>query len=676
MSAEAGVPTRHSSWPLQEVLLWIAVALATAIRLSVQPFGRWFPYAGGLLLFLALATLLTTKSRTLRVGALFLATVAIFDFVSLWRVANIARTFEQGKAAHLAADVGRIRNEVASIEARLDASADRLESKLESQNNPDPEKLFAMLRVEIVGHGRGGRIMRDGEAAAWWGEELRAAAARTYEFDATNLYIVRTRHAGSYDIEVFDRIPNLPRASTWMHSDDDWVASSLLHAGFLEREPDARRYLIARSSDSTLWVDFKPRTKRELVDDTRSDGIDSSAALMALGALVVLWMVAARYHNRHNGTAVEGAAARALNAAAIIALIALARCALLPMQFENDPLGIFHYDIYASQILGSFTKSPVDLLLTGLALLGVALVVARRSLRLPMAARAVLALAGGYGFVALTKNLVDNSRITSIPEHILPSSAAQGVLLAALLAFAFAVLQLTWHVATRRSALIVVAVALLPALLIAWASTVSEGKVLLFVFAAVLASLLLHSIAKHTSTHLLFLALLAVVIVFAPIQIFERESSRRFVADTYAPLVIGEAGQLRSMIEDTLHNEFSRTDLGAILPDEYHRMNLDDLAYALWLRSDLSKWRVPAVITVSDILGRRISRFGVGLPQFSDRDSPAGREVLQVGTFTRVLLHHDFDLTAYGLTIATGSVHVVNPADPGATAFADVYRDL
>src|SRR5256885_3658782 len=51
----------------------------------------------------------------------------------------------------------------------------------------------------------------------------------------------------------------------------------------------------------------------------------------------------------------------------------------------------------------------------------------------------------------------------------------------------------------------------------------------------------------------------------------------------------------------TLHNEFSRMELSTILPDDYRKMNLEDLAYALWLRSDLSKWRVPAVITVHDI---------------------------------------------------------------------------
>ncbi|HEU4523219.1 MAG TPA: ATP-binding protein, partial [Thermoanaerobaculia bacterium] len=73
-----------------------------------------------------------------------------------------------------------------------------------------------------------------------------------------------------------------------------------------------------------------------------------------------------------------------------------------------------------------------------------------------------------------------------------------------------------------------------------------------------------------------------------------------------------------------------------------------------------------------------ISRFGVGLPQFVDDRSDGGGdgEVLQVGSLEHVLIHHEFQLTAWGTTIAEGSVHVVNPAEPGATAFADIYRDF
>src|SRR5205823_8053644 len=201
-------------------------------------------------------------------------------------------------------------------------------------------------------------------------------------------------------------------------------------------------------------------------------------------------------------------------------------------------------------------------------------------------------------------------------------------------------------------------------------------RAFLWIAAGVVLSLLLHALTTNFTLRALGSALLLVMIVYMPLSLFERSSARHFIADTYAPLVVGEAGQLRAMIEDTLHNEFSTMELSAMLPDDYRKMNLEDLAYALWLRSDLSKWRVPAVITVHDIFDHTVSRFGVGLPQFSERRSERGSEVLQVGSLRRVLMHHDFELTTFGNPIGDGSVHVVNPADPGATAYADVYRDF
>jgi nitrogen fixation/metabolism regulation signal transduction histidine kinase len=47
-----------------------------------------------------------------------------------------------------------------------------------------------------------------------------------------------------------------------------------------------------------------------------------------------------------------------------------------------------------------------------------------------------------------------------------------------------------------------------------------------------------------------------------------------------------------------------------------------------------------------------------------------------VGSWTRDLLHYDFQLIEDGRAVAGGTVHIVNPAEPGATSFADVYRDF
>jgi len=216
---------------------------------------------------------------------------------------------------------------------------------------------------------------------------------------------------------------------------------------------------------------------------------------------------------------------------------------------------------------------------------------------------------------------------------VVPSSPAQGVLFAALLLFAFTVVYLASTLFAR------------------WRFENALFRVVLP-------------------------ALIVTLVVFVPLHQFGRASAQKFIAETYAPLVAGEAGQMLTMISTTLESEFTRIDLSTLLPDDYRHMNMEDLAYALWLRSDLSKWRIPAVITIRDEFTRSpISRFGVGLPQF-DETTAGDSEILEVGRIRRVLMHHDFDVTALGTTIGLGSVHVVNPADPGATASADLYRDF
>ena len=59
---------------------------------------------------------------------------------------------------------------------------------------------------------------------------------------------------------------------------------------------------------------------------------------------------------------------------------------------------------------------------------------------------------------------------------------------------------------------------------------------------------------------------------------------------------------------------------------------------------------------MNDIFDHPLSRFGVGLPQFSERRSERGAEVLQVGSLRRVLMHHDFEITTFGIPISGWSV--------------------
>jgi signal transduction histidine kinase len=602
---------------------------------------------------------MTSNRTTFTAIAVAIATAICLWGVSAWRAHEVAASFEQESSERLARDVSRIRDDVNAIEHELDATADHLAKNIDS--GPVTRlRLFHILE-HATSPGRGARVVTPtGTPIAWWGEDLRASGVKTYQFDATNLYVIRARALKSGDlVQAFARIENEPSASSPLNPPDDWVTSSMFHGGFLREEPTTKRFVIEKRPDATLWVDFTPRPRAEVVERIEKDGRNAAAVLLAIAAIGAVFALGSSSALRK------------------VALVIVARVVLLAVSVTDDPLRIFRFDIYASKLLGPFSKSPIDLLLTAAALLVIVILCTRLLARLHLVFRTALILAAAYGFVALAANLVDNSRISSIPDHIGPSSVAQGVLLAALILFGFSLLRLARHDATWKEALIAFAAGLVPLAATHLILPAPRNDALLWAGIASLTAIVVASVARETWMRLFAFALLTVAVVYAPIQIFERASARRFIAETYAPLVSGEASQLRTMIEDTLHNEFTRTDLSTVLPDDYRHMNLDDLAYALWLRSDLSKWRVPAVISITDeFTGNPISRFGVGLPQFTERKSGLGREVLQVGRLTRVLLHHDFDVTAWGTTIALGSVHVVNPADPGSTSVADIYRDF
>jgi signal transduction histidine kinase len=569
------------------------------------------------------------SAATIRLAALFLFLAALAWAVTLWRAQTISRSYAERSSRQLAAGVSRIRTLVARLESELDGSAARIAAGVASADRP---RLFQLLAAEVKGRRvRGARVLdAEGEPIAWWGQDHRAPADRIYQFDVTNLYITRTRKAGKFTVEVFARIENVPGRVGRLHLRNAWIAGTIFHGGFPKLEKGSQRYVVARRPDSSLWIDMAPRSKEEVVAATRAEGESAAAVLLAIGALAVL---ATRRVTRSPGLPVPGDRAPGqLGDLFSIALIILARIVLLPVRLPNDPYGIFGFDIYASKILGPFSKSPIDLLLTAAALFAVLVLLRPLFMRLPLIVRALLVAAAGWGYVRLVFNFVANSRVTALPDHVLPSTPVQAVLFGALLLFGFCVATFLLRLIdiSRWSAIVRVTVA----------------------------------------------AAVVTAVVFIPQQFYARETARNFIADVYAPLVAGESGLLRTMITTTLEREFTRIDLTTILPDDYRHMSLEDLAYALWLRSDLSKWRVPAVISISDEFTRSaISRFGVGLPQFDQAQTSESGEIL-IGRTRRVLMHHDFDVIVYGTTIGLGSVYVVNPADPGAMAFADVYREF
>jgi nitrogen fixation/metabolism regulation signal transduction histidine kinase len=654
----SSLPSDRRASKALAVASWIAVALATAIRL----FAPVTTLTTALLLILAIAALIAGRAHSTRLAALILAVAGIIDIGTVAAVRSAASNFETRSRRHLDREANRMRREILTIEARLDQRAASVARRINGRSRAE---LFGILNATALASGQGIRVVdNDGSVRAWAGDELRGTGRLSYAFDATSLYITRSRD----NVQVFQRVVNAPRAHSIFDPDDDWIRSSIFHAGVLRAEPGSRRFILERRPDSTLYVDLMPRSTADVSAATRLLGRDIGALLFAFGALAVLFVLM-----RVGGRPY----ARALIATA---LIVIARFALLQFEVADDPTRVFDYTIYASRILLGFSRSPVDLLLTAAAVLAIIAVwtrrFAERSSVALLIAQTVTAFAAAYGLVLVIRNLVDNSRISAVPDHIVPASLAQAVLMTSLILFGFAVLLIGRHGSAWRPTLMTIAVLLIPILLLGYAMGPVAGTAFLSVAGAVAAMLITVALTVRKPRRMFIAAVLLVPAVFVPLQLFEIVSARKFVAETYAPLVVGEAGQLRVMIENTLHDDFSRTDLATLLPDDYARMDLQDLAYALWLRSDLSKWRVPAVISVRDIFEHPLSRFGVGLPQFSERRSDLEGEVLELGSLRRVLMHHDFELLVGGIPIGDGSIHVVNPADPGATTFADVYRDF
>ena len=214
-------------------LFWIAVALATAIRLSAGP----HPVGAGVIAVLAIAALLARGVRApLRAIALLLLLVAAVDLAGWARHRRISSSFETHATEHIRHDVAAVRAELPEHEVALDQSALRIAHR----NAPSPAvcgRLFAALQREAAAPGRGARILdAAGEPIAWWGEDYRAPGNRTYQFDVTNLYVTRSRPAGALTVQVFERIQNTTGRLPQFHPDDAWIVSTFLHAGFPKQE--------------------------------------------------------------------------------------------------------------------------------------------------------------------------------------------------------------------------------------------------------------------------------------------------------------------------------------------------------------------------------------------------------------------------------------------------------
>ncbi|PYQ46813.1 MAG: hypothetical protein DMF59_20590, partial [Acidobacteria bacterium] len=271
------------------------------------------------MLLLAIAGLVLARDRILAAAALFLIGVAAIDLVTFVAAARVSRNFAQSSASHVNNEMQRVRREIVGIESELQASADHVGAAIAAQPGMPRPQMFHLLELQPRAAGRGMRIVgANGTVLAWWGDELRVTGDLTYQFDVTNLFITRSRRLSNTPlvVQAFERIPNEPRAHSLLDPDDDWIVSTIFHAGVLKQEAGTRRYPIAKHSDASLFIDVLPHTRPEIVANTQILGRDAAAILFALAALVIAW----RLRESTILTAI---------------LIAIARVALLPLRFET-----------------------------------------------------------------------------------------------------------------------------------------------------------------------------------------------------------------------------------------------------------------------------------------------------------------------------------------------------
>ena len=179
-------------------------------------------------------------SAAIRIAALFVLLAGGVWIATRILVARAAANFTVRSNAHLDREVQRIRGEIASTEGTLEGAVGKVAERLAENPAASRAETFSILRQAMEQHPRRGiRIVTpNGEAIAWWGEDLRTAGATSYEFDATNLYVIRSRVLPSpaISVQAFERVPNTRRERKLLDPDDDWISGLVFHPGVLRQE--------------------------------------------------------------------------------------------------------------------------------------------------------------------------------------------------------------------------------------------------------------------------------------------------------------------------------------------------------------------------------------------------------------------------------------------------------
>lgn len=658
--------------PRENASLAVAVAAAGLVLAALALPSPSVAFSAGACAFSIFAALLAS-SWAPRLASIGIAAASATLLVTAGVADRIDRDFEAMSTLRLTERARAVVTRIAAIETALGDDADRIAAGLEAIAPSNRVAMFDLLARELMQPRRGARISANGVPVAWWGDEPRRIGARSPSFSVTGVQIFKTRvvasSSGDFEVLVFRRLKNggSDPATTLLGASSEWISASAFNDGTPPLPRGSRRFRLG--NERALYIDLTPELTQSVVERVRAQGRAIAAALAAI-VFVTLALAGARRLGQ----------GRLRDAAFVAATTVAARVALLGVRGRSSDDAAFRYEAFGSRFAGPFTASPFDLVATALTLFTLAFVVsriARMSSRRGIAAiPPLLALPAALAFQRLVANITANARISPLPDSIAPSGSAQLLLFLSMLLFGWTLVQLT-KTGLRGSGL--AAATSLPVIAAVASLALAEadcGPALAFIFATLAVATLVSSGAVPSNAGRVMRALLVAPLVYCPLAIDEDAGARRFVSDSYAPLVIGESGQTRARVRDLLDREFGVVDLDSVLPASLAETDLSDLAVALWLRSDLSRVAIPSVITISAADGTQLSQFGVGLPQLPKREGTSGSETLTIGSAAHELLTFDFGLDARGARFARGSIHVLNPTDPAAATVSDTYRDL
>jgi predicted NBD/HSP70 family sugar kinase len=268
---------------LQQRIAWIAVALATAIRLFAPP-AVSIPAA-----VLAFVLAIPAGKRA-RIAGVALLLVGAIDLTTALSVRRVTGAFAERSKAHLGREAEDMQRQIAIHESRLQNRITQVAAAV-ANRDLDRRTMFRTLGSIDTPAGSGLRLLTpNNDVLAWSGDELRVNGALAYAYDATNLYVTvqRTLSKPALVVQAFERIPNATSARSVFDPDDDWLESSVYHAGVMRPAAGVTRAKLATRGDTTLYVDMVPRTQAEVAGAREALGRSVAAIVLALAALVLL----------------------------------------------------------------------------------------------------------------------------------------------------------------------------------------------------------------------------------------------------------------------------------------------------------------------------------------------------------------------------------------------------